>query len=121
MLKLEWWSLNREFQQSREADIEGIVSEAEIEDAAQLEQQNLETPLSQRDTDEMMVDEIAQHEEAELDALITSQSQEPPSDFPQRPDSPHLSDDEDYDALFMELLSQDAECRGMSSDDVVMS
>ena len=124
MLKLEWWSLNREFQQARDADVEGIVSEAEIEDAAQLQQEQQQPGSSMPHNDEdamMMVDEIAQHEEAELDALISSQSEDPSSSYPRRPDSLHLSDDEDYDALFMDFLSQDTRSENAAFGDVVMS
>ena len=100
------------------------MSENEIDDAAQLQPKEssvLVSQLSQHDEDEMMVDEIAQQEEAELDALISSQPQEPSSTYPRRPDSLYLSDDEDYDALFMDFLSQDDRQEGATSGDVLMS
>ena len=113
--------MNREYQQARDADIEGIVSEAEIEDAARLQQEQPELSASQHGEDEMIIDEILQQEEAELDALISSQPEGPSSSYPRRPDSPQLSDNEDYDALFMDFLSQDSRCESTASGDVVMS
>ncbi len=105
LLKLEWWSEEREFLQARNADIQGFVSEAEIEDAAQFPK-HLESVPSDI-SDEMMVDAIAREEEAELDALVSSFSQEPPSSTATAQlDSGPLSDDEDYDALFMDFVEE---------------
>lgn len=55
-------------------------------------------------SDEMMLDAVEHDEEAQLDALISSYppNSEPSSRDMQRPESPHFSDDEDYDALFMD-------------------
>lgn len=63
------------------------------------------------DADAMMVDMYEQEQAAEMEALVSSlsagqqQQQQVPSRPP--PDSPHWSDDEDYDALFMDYLSQE--------------
>ena len=112
--------MNREYQQAKDADVEGFVSDAEIEDAATLQLEQPEVPMTQHE-DEMMVDEILQQEEAELDALILSQSESPSSTYPLRPDSPQLSDDEDYDLLFMDFLSQESQRQDPTFGDVVMS
>jgi hypothetical protein len=69
------------------------------------------------DLDEMMVDSHAREEEAELDAMLSMYEAPSSSQAPARPDSPCLSDDDDYDSLFMDLLSQ----QGQSSQDIVLS
>lgn len=52
----------------------------------------------------MMVDEIEQQEEAELDAILSALPETTSSQT--RPGSPHLySDDDDYDAIFMDFIS----------------
>ena len=69
------------------------------------------------DDDDAMIDALAQ-EEAEMEALVTSMSEEsapwPSSsssrrDIPEeRPDSPQFSDDDDdYDSLFMDFVAQE--------------
>ncbi|KAI0811345.1 hypothetical protein GGR55DRAFT_678172 [Xylaria sp. FL0064] len=98
-LKLEWHILNKQRRQEKEADIDGFVFEHELEDIPQ-------TPYEWREeTDDMMVDAIAQEEEAELDAMLSLLDSSSPQ-VPRRPNTPSLSDDEDYDALFMDMLSQ---------------
>jgi hypothetical protein len=114
LLKLEWWSLNRELRQAKNSDVEGVVSEAEIEAAANLVQ--LPASTMQHDADEMMADTIAEREEAELDAMISSFAQQTASSQISRPDSPHFSDDEDYDALFTDFLSQENQGGGTTGD-----
>ncbi|TGJ78571.1 hypothetical protein E0Z10_g10192 [Xylaria hypoxylon] len=98
-LKLEWNVLNKQRRQEKDTDVDGFVFDAELDDIP-------ENPYElHEETDDMMVDAIAQEEEAELDAMLsllnTSSLQ-----VPRRPDTPLLSDDEDYDALFMDMLSQ---------------
>jgi len=117
LLKLEWWSLNRELRQAKNSDMEGFFSDAEIEDAIQSYNPSIVTP--EVGQDEMLVDAMAQEEEAELDALISSIAQPPPSDSA-RPGTPYLPDDEDYDALFMRLLSQEDDQGITSSGDIDM-
>lgn len=123
LLKLEWSSLNRDLQQARNADLDGVVFDSDIEDAAHLREEVMRRPprslleaipeasASQEegiDADAMMVDMFEQEQAAELEALVSSmaarQQQQAPS---RRLDSSHWSDDEDYDALFMDYLSQE--------------
>lgn len=75
--------------------------------------------------DDLMVDIRAEEEEAELEALLSSLDTDTDMrsglDDVRRPDSPHFSDEEDYDALFMDFISQE-ESRGFSaSQDMEMS
>ncbi len=103
-LKLEWHVLNKQRRQEKDMDLDGFVFDDELEDIPENPYELLE------ETDDMMVDAIAQEEEAELDAMLslldTNSSQ-----VPQRPGTPSLSDDEDYDTLFTDMLSQQ---RGVS-------
>ncbi|KAI0448429.1 hypothetical protein F5B21DRAFT_518918 [Xylaria acuta] len=116
-LKLEWNVLNRQRKQEKDMDLDGIVYDDELED----------TPESvfeaQAETDDMMVDAIAREEEAELDAMLSLLDTASSSQTPRRPDTPSLSDDEDYDTLFMDILShQNADCdRFTSSGEMDMS
>lgn len=56
----------------------------------------------------MMLDEIEQQEEAELDALLSALPETTSSQT--RPESLHLySDDDDYDAIFMDFISSQSE------------
>lgn len=64
------------------------------------------------DADAMMVDMFEQEQAAEVEALVLSisagqQQQQQQQVASGSPDSPHWSDDEDYDALFMDYLSQE--------------
>ncbi|KAI0836773.1 hypothetical protein F5Y06DRAFT_298463 [Hypoxylon sp. FL0890] len=98
-LKLEWSMLERQRRQQKNTDLDGMVFEDEIEDFVELQRE------TQQDPDDMMVDAIAQEEEEELNAMLSmyeAQSSQPPSD----PASSAISDDEDYDSLFMDFLSQ---------------
>ncbi|KAK0651577.1 hypothetical protein B0T16DRAFT_489571 [Cercophora newfieldiana] len=117
LLKLEWWRLNRELRQAKESDIEGFVRVEDIEDEHPIDQQaELET-----DFDSMMLDAMEQEEQAELEALLESLPSETQTS-PSRPESMHFSDDEDYDSLFMELLSAQQNSQPTTgSDDVEMS
>ncbi len=86
--------------------MQGVVSEPEMEDAAWRELRQGGEPMWMPDAaDEMMVDAIAEEEEAELEALISS-IPPPAAAESSRPPSLHLSDDEDYDALFADYLAQ---------------
>lgn len=58
-----------------------------------------ETPQPVDEEDEMAMDDT---EHKEFEALIASMEQQP-----QRLPSPALSDEEDYDAFFAELISQE--------------
>jgi hypothetical protein len=91
--------LNKRWRQEKDTDLDGIIFDHELEDIS-------EKPVeAQQETDDMMVDAMAQEEEAELDAML-SLLNTGSSQTPERPDTPSLSDDEDYDTLFMDILSQ---------------
>lgn len=125
LLKSSW---DREMRQriiTKQMEGDAFFSEADIDDAAEIliEQRQREAAQPQHEShanaDEMMVDEIALQEERELEALLMSYDERSPTQQPpdgiQRPYSPSLSDDEDYDALFMELVS------GTAGTDLVSS
>ncbi|ROV99576.1 hypothetical protein VPNG_07723 [Cytospora leucostoma] len=124
LLKLEWFSLNKDLRQAKNADLDGAVFESDIEEAARLREEAMSrstaaiqgAPEPEPGADEMMLDALEQQQLAEfeeLEAMAASipdgladgqprwqpQSQKPP-------DSPYWSDDEDYDELFMDYLSQ---------------
>ncbi|KAK8049973.1 hypothetical protein PG994_011703 [Apiospora phragmitis] len=113
VLKLEWSLLDRRRRQQKESDIDGFVFEDEIdqdipkEAAAMATGGDLHPPGE--DIDDMMLDAMEQDEDAmlsmyEAEALST-QPQQPHQGAPPRSGSPFVSDDEDYDDIFMDLLS----------------
>lgn len=135
MLKLEWFSLNKDIQQAKNADLDGIVFESDIEEAARLREEAMSRPLGRRreapepnlGTDEMMVDALEQEQLAEIEeyeALADSIPDRPIDERPrwqqQRsqnpPDTLHWSDDDDYDELFMDYLSQEQKAQGQAHD-----
>ncbi|KAK6950767.1 hypothetical protein Daesc_007292 [Daldinia eschscholtzii] len=102
VLKLEWSKLDKLRREQKNADLDGMVFEDEIEDFAELKREAME-----ENPDDMMVDAIAQEEQEELDAMLSmfeaqTQSSQPPVGTA----SPTISDEEDYDHLFMDFLSQ---------------
>ncbi|KAI0402521.1 hypothetical protein F4802DRAFT_349591 [Xylaria palmicola] len=99
-LKLEWTVLNRRRKQEQDMDLDGIVYDNELEDI-------LESAHEMQDADDMMVDAIAREEEAELDAMLSLLDTSPPSQAPGPSQTSSLSDDEDYDALFIDILSEE--------------
>lgn len=106
VLKLEWSTLDRRWREQKDTDLDGLLFEHEIDDIPE----EIEQPdeMLYQDTDDMMVDTIAQEEEAELDAMLSlyeEQSSASASQAPARPQSMSWSDDEDYDSLFQDLLS----------------
>ncbi|KAI1120930.1 hypothetical protein F5Y10DRAFT_282893 [Nemania abortiva] len=110
-LKLEWHVLNKQRRQEKELDIDGIVFNDELDDIP-------ESPYEvHEDADDMMVDAIAREEEAELDAMLSLLDPSSSSEAPSRPDTPSLSDDEDYDTLFMDILSQQRD----DGDELILS
>jgi hypothetical protein len=116
LLKLEWSRLNQELRQAKESDIEGFVRIEDIENEPPAEQPE--------DIDAMMLDALEQEEQAELEALLASlpsQGSERTQTSQNRPESMHFSDDEDYDSLFMELISEQENVPPTNSDDVEMS
>lgn len=66
--------------------------------------------------DDAMADEMAREEQLEIDAMISDlsphqdqhQNRHQHSWVDRTPDSPYLSDDEDYDSLFMDMISNPA-------------
>jgi hypothetical protein len=60
--------------------------------------------------DEKMADEVAQQEDAELEAyfaMIESESLGEPPDQHQHRETPYGSDDEEYDNLFMDVIDEE--------------
>lgn len=137
LLKLEWFSLNNDLRQAKNADLDGVVFESDIEEAARLREEEEAAAAaassaatvpwrtagpSDPDADEMMVDTLEREQRAEVEeyeAMMASirdggagghQWAEQHEQKP--PDSPHLSDDDDYDALFMDYLSQEHQNTG---------
>ncbi|KAI1438363.1 hypothetical protein GGR50DRAFT_425294 [Xylaria sp. CBS 124048] len=98
-LKLEWNVLNKRWRRQKDMDIDGIVFEDELDDIPENPQQE------QREVDGMMVDAIARQEEAELNAMLSLLGPGAASQPQQQHDTNSVSDDEDYDALFMDILS----------------
>jgi hypothetical protein len=129
LLKLEWWRLNREWRQAKDAELAEFGNDDDIEEAVQLQQDtNHPTPFDELpfDEDEMMADEHAQEQEAEIEALLPLMPTIAPSSHfrsDTRPDTPHFSDDDDYDALFMDFISQQGSNKEncTSSQDMDMS
>jgi hypothetical protein len=132
---LEWWRINRELRQAKELDIDGFVCDEELDEALELpfeqypqqQQQQQHNPWED-DANMMMADVLAQEEAAELEALLSAMSSEEnrgpeAPKFQDQPDPTQFSDDDDYDAIFMELLS--SQQRGSqdmaASQDVEMS
>ncbi|GKT60234.1 hypothetical protein ColTof4_00367 [Colletotrichum tofieldiae] len=124
LLKSDWDRDMRYRYYAKQLEGDAMFSEADIDDAAAIAQERVQkTP----DDVDMMVDAIAQEEQDELDALLLSydQSSEPPhpaySSQTTQSDPFSLSDDEDYDALFMNLVSQEGSEPDASSQQMDMS
>lgn len=121
LLKLEWTRLNRELRQAKESDVAGFITEEDLEDEPVPQEPEME------DADSMMLDEIEQQEQAEMEALLealpTKQPAEPREDnYDDQGHFAQFSDDDDYDALFMELASSGQNGQqGSFGDDVEMS
>jgi hypothetical protein len=61
-------------------------------------------------TDEEMADEVAQQEEAEIEALLSMMETENTSKHPEpyeRPETPYSSDDEEYDHIFLDMIKEE--------------
>ncbi|KAB5515206.1 hypothetical protein GE09DRAFT_1231453 [Coniochaeta sp. 2T2.1] len=132
VLRLEWSRLNNELRQQKEADLAVFGTDADIEEAVQLQEQSghrEESSIRQpgMGIDDMMVDAIAREEEAEIEALLSlmpngdGDGDREMGDGEGRPESVYFSDEEDYDALFMELSQQDATEGMVLSQDTEMS
>ncbi|KAK2056670.1 hypothetical protein LY76DRAFT_594932 [Colletotrichum caudatum] len=125
LLKSDWDRDMRRRYCTKQLEGDALFSEADIEDAAAIAQERAQQIPN--DADDMMVDAMAQEEQDELDALLLSydQSSEPQysahSSQSMHTDASSLSDDEDYDALFMNLLSQEGGDVDASSQQMDMS
>lgn len=138
LLKLEWFSLNKDLQQAKNADLDGLVLDSDIEDAARLREEvmskaralggNVKGNASQEpgdvdmDVDEMLVDMFEQEQQAELEAMAAEMSGEASSSQAalstnRPPGQPQWSDDEDYDAIFEDYLLEEQEVLGHSQDE----
>ncbi|KAL1857511.1 hypothetical protein VTK73DRAFT_8048 [Phialemonium thermophilum] len=117
LLKLEWLRLVREWRQAKEAELADFGTDADIEEAARL-QQELANNNGVVDEDDLMADTVVEDDSSEIDALLQSLTET--DDFgvvsstaaPAERDPSHshyASDDEDYDSLFMDLLSSETE------------
>ncbi|KAI1085125.1 hypothetical protein F5B20DRAFT_131108 [Whalleya microplaca] len=108
-LKLEWATIQRRWREQKNTDLDGIMFEDELDDIPEFSQE------SSQDSDDIMVDTLAQEEEEELNAMLSMlETQSSPQQPVQQSEPPSLSDDEDYDDIFMDLLSQEEE--GSSQD-----
>ncbi|KAK0369970.1 hypothetical protein CLIM01_12681 [Colletotrichum limetticola] len=125
LLKSDWDRDMRQRHYAKQIEGNAVFSEADIEDAAAVLQDRAQRIPD--NTDDMMVDAIAQEEQDELDALLLSYDQssdvqpETGSSQMMQSDSYGLSDDEDYDSLFMNLVSQESSQPDASSQDMDMS
>ncbi|KAM0279256.1 hypothetical protein ACHAQH_004713 [Verticillium albo-atrum] len=112
LLKSSWDKQMREIILAKRLESNAVFSETDIDHAAELLMQEEAASQGQHppaDIDDMMVDEMAMQEENELDALVMAYNK--PTDDQQMASNsgadPHsMSDDEDYDAIFMDLVSQ---------------
>ncbi|PKS07784.1 hypothetical protein jhhlp_006392 [Lomentospora prolificans] len=116
-----WHEEQQQILQQKENEAAEILTEADIEDAANMTDQKNQQEIPE-DIDAMMADEIARQEQLELDALVTSYEQpwvpsESQNESSQRPPSIYMSDDEEFDQIFMEL----AENTPISGEDTEMS
>jgi hypothetical protein len=112
--------MTRELRQQKESELANFIpTDADIDDAARIGEEISHRQQPEMDVDDMMADAIAQEEEAELEALLSSM---PRDDMDmqisgeKRADSPHFSEDEDYDALFVDLLNQQGGQGGVGQD-----
>jgi hypothetical protein len=58
-----------------------------------------------------MVDEVAQQEEAEIEALLSMMETENKSDHLEpydQPETPYGSDDEEYDHIFLDVIKEES-------------
>jgi hypothetical protein len=72
--------------------------------------EDFESPLT-LSTDEEMADEVAQQEEAEIEALLLMMETENKSNNAQLyegPETPYGSDDEEYDHIFLDVIKEES-------------
>ncbi|KAG7136678.1 hypothetical protein HYQ45_005838 [Verticillium longisporum] len=113
LLKSSWDKQMRELVLAKRLESDAVFSEADIEHAAELlmqEEASSEIQQPPENIDDMMVDEMAMQEQSELDALVMAYH-EPAMDQQaasnSSTDAHSMSDDEDYDAIFLGLVSQE--------------
>lgn len=112
---MEWLNEVRELERAKQA-AEPVVSEADIEDEAELRESDMNARLAE-DFDEVMAEMMAEQEENAFDAIISSFEESSKSSDRDRLASPSLSDDEYFDPDVIKLmLSQDAEQMAWSQD-----
>ncbi|KXJ87691.1 hypothetical protein Micbo1qcDRAFT_207888 [Microdochium bolleyi] len=123
VLRLEWAVMDRKWRQQKDADVDGILLEDDFEDEPQ--HFTVETPFgsanngsstysrwgqaSMEHDEETMADAMALEEQRELDAMLSllePQSSSAPTET-RRPPSPSMLSDDEYDDLFMDLVSED--------------
>ncbi|TDZ26132.1 hypothetical protein Cob_v000088 [Colletotrichum orbiculare MAFF 240422] len=106
LLKSDWDRETRRRFYAKQLEGDAVFSEADIEDAATFTQSR--PPSVPDDADDMMIDAIAQEEQEELDALLSSYSQSSEAQSAQsaQSDPYNLSDDEEYEMLFKNLVSE---------------
>lgn len=132
LLKLEWFSLNKDLRQAKNADLDGVVFDSDIEDAARLRDEVMSKPRTLRASpeasasqepgdvdmgaDEMLVDVFEQEQQAELEAMVAEMSGHTSNDG--FSGSPPWFDDEDYDALFTDYLHQEQQEQLLDNQEV---
>ncbi|CRK38433.1 hypothetical protein BN1708_007756 [Verticillium longisporum] len=112
LLKSSWDKQMRELVLAKRLEGDAVFSEADIENAAELlmqEEAASEIQQPPESIDDMMVDEMAMQEQSELDALVMAYHEptiNQQAASTSSTDAHSMSDDEDYDAIFMDLVSQ---------------
>ncbi|CAN8106436.1 unnamed protein product [Discula destructiva] len=128
--KLEWVSFNKDLRawQAKAAAVDGAVNlDSDIEDAARLREEAMRSRPSRKlsaipevdmemGVDDMLVDMFEQEQQAELEAMAEAMSSGDTPPLP--PDTPHWSDEDEYDALFMDYLAREQQEGPVHSQDV---
>jgi hypothetical protein len=100
--------VERRWREQKERELAGLTFADDVDELERLERE-LQQPDGE--DDDMMVDAIAREEEEEIDAMVSMfQAASSQQQLPAPPDSANgyaFSDDEDYDSLFMDFVSQD--------------
>ncbi|KAI0393265.1 hypothetical protein F5Y17DRAFT_314372 [Xylariaceae sp. FL0594] len=101
VLILEWKAMNRKVRDKIATDLDGVLFEEDIDDIP------VHAEKLQPEVDDKMVDVLAQEEEEELNAMLSLL--DPTSSAPGTVQlgTPSLSDDEDYDSLFIDILKEE--------------
>ncbi|KAH7025795.1 uncharacterized protein B0I36DRAFT_351759 [Microdochium trichocladiopsis] len=129
VLRLEWAVLDRKWREQKDSDVDGILFEDDIDEFQQLTTGQHSTATrdgyysahtDSMEPDEMMADAMALEEQRELDAMLSLLEPERPmsmetatshaqsqSSGGERPNSPLMLSDDEYDDLFMDLASEE--------------